>query len=31
MIENLANAADGKPVDLISAQNAEVQINQLRK
>jgi phosphate:Na+ symporter len=30
MIANLTCAADGKPVDLISAQNAEVQINQLR-
>jgi phosphate:Na+ symporter len=30
MITNMALAADGKPVDLISAQNAEVQINQMR-
>ncbi len=30
MIENLISAADGKPVDLKSAQDAEVQINQMR-
>ena len=30
MISNLTRAADGKPVDLIAAQNAEVQINQMR-
>jgi len=30
MIANISFAADGKPVDLISAQNAEVQINQMR-
>ena len=30
MIANLSLAADGKPVDLISAQNAEVHINQMR-
>ncbi len=30
MIENLALTADDKPVNLISAQNAEVQINELR-
>lgn len=30
MIENLSLAADGKPIDLKSAQDAEVTINQLR-
>jgi phosphate:Na+ symporter len=30
MIANMALAAEGKPVDLIAAQNAEAQINQMR-